>query len=139
MKHRNAFARILAPLVLLAVLSACGSDNNNVIAPQFEPEVVNLQDSFSFQATGTTNVTQTLVYHWENTGPSANVDQSCSISDGSATVTVLDAQGTTVYTRNLTDDGSFPTADGLSGTWTIRVTLSNASGTLNLSLQKRTP
>jgi len=136
MKHRIAFARIVATIILLAALSACGSDN--AIAPQFEPEVVNLQDSFSFQTTGITDITQVLSYSWDNAGVSANVNQSCSISKGSATLMVIDSQGTTVYTKNLAENGSFQTSDGVAGTWTIRVTLSGTSGTLNFSLEKRT-
>jgi hypothetical protein len=136
MKCSTTLARSVVLLALCAALAGCGSDN--AVAPQFEPEVVNLQDSFSFQTTGISDVTQVLTYSWENTGVSANVDQSCSVSKGSAVLEILDAQGTTVYTQALSSDGSFQTTDGNAGTWTIRVMLSGASGTLNFSLQKRT-
>lgn len=138
MKTMTAPVRILISLGLLTALSACGSDNQ-VLAPQYQPEVVNTQDSFSFQATDITSITQQFSYRWVNTGISANVDQSCSIADGSATVQVVDAFGKTVYSSDLTSDGSFQSIDGTAGTWTIRVMLSGTSGTLNFSLQKRTP
>lgn len=140
MKLPATLARLAVPFTLLVTLCACGSDNNNnntPLDPQFEPEVVNIEDAFSFQATGVTDITDVLYYSWTNTGVTANVDQSCSISEGEGTLEVMDAQGTTVYTRNLTDDGSFQTGSGVAGSWTIRVTLSTASGTLNFSLEKR--
>ena len=133
-----AFTRILATLALVAAISACGSDNQ-VLGPQYEPEVVNVQDSFSFQATDISNITQQFSYSWENTGVSANIDQSCSITSGSATVRVVDSVGKAVYSSDLSNDGSFQSTDGSTGTWVIQVTLSATGGTLNFSLQKRTP
>jgi hypothetical protein len=131
--------RMLLPLILLTALAACGSDNNNVLAPQYEPEVVNIQDSFSFQATDIADITQQFSYRWENSGNSANLDQSCSLDQGTASVRVMDALGYTVYTGDLSADGSFQSGDGAAGTWRIIVNLSGTSGTLNFSLQKRTP
>lgn len=141
MKRPATLARFAVPLALLVALCACGSDSNNdnALDPQFEPEVINLQDAFSFQTTGITDITDVLYYSWSNTGVAANVDQSCSISEGEGTLEVMDAQGTTVYSRNLSDDGSFQSTSGTAGDWTIRVTLSAASGTLNFSLEKRAP
>ena len=79
-----------------------------------------------------------LTYSWENTGVSANVDQSCSIGDGSALITVMDSQGVEMYSGNLSEDGTFQTQEGHAGAWTIRVSLSGLEGTLNFRVQKRT-
>ena len=81
-------------------------------------------------------VTQTLDYTWHNTGTTADVNQSGVITGGSGTLRILDADGTQVYSRSLTETGTFATSAGTSGDWSIEVTLSSASGTLNFRVQK---
>ena len=127
---------VSAVLGLFAALTGCGSDNT--LSPQFQPEIMNTADNFQFQATGVTNVTQTLSYSWTNTGTQANVDQSCSMTQGSATVQIRDGQGTLVYDQSLADGGTFVSSAGVAGTWTIRVVLVNLDGTLNFRAQKTT-
>ena len=56
----------------------------------------------------------------------------------SATLVVLDADGEQVYTRSLAENGTFVTAAGAAGSWTIRVTYSAASATVNFRVQKTT-
>jgi hypothetical protein len=127
---------LLALAAVVPLLGACGKDN--VLSPQFQPEVANQTDTFQFQATGVTNVTQTLTYSWPNTGVAANIDQSCTVTTGSATIQIRDSQGTLVYERTLADGGSFVSQDGVTGNWAIRVILSNYDGTLNFRVQKKT-
>ena len=123
-------------LVLLAAISACGGGSSNPIAPQFQPEVINNADSFSFQVTGVQNASSTLNYTWRNTGTTATVNQSASISGGSATLVILDASGTQVYSRSLTANGTFVTTAGTTGLWTIRVVFSGTNGTVNFRSDK---
>lgn len=131
-------SRLLPLLALgsLVVLAACGSDNN-VLGPQFQPEIVNEPDAFQFQATGVTGVTQTLNYTWQNSGVSANVNQSCSLSGGSATLVVRDAAGQIVHQMDLSNGGTFESLAGQTGAWTVQVILSDLDGTLNFRLEKR--
>ncbi len=124
----------LAALVTAVGVTACGS--SSITNPAFQPEIANTTDSFQLQATGVTNVTQTLTYSWQNTGTLANVDQSGTVSAGTATLVILDAQGTYVYTGDLKSTGSFTSSTGQAGTWTIKVVLSGVSGTLNFRVQK---
>ena len=133
---RPAIALSAATVAVLLV--GCGGSKNNVLAPQFQPEVVNAIDNFQFQVTGVTGVTQVIVYSWRNTGVQANVDQSCSITSGSATISVRDSTGALLHARNLADNGSFATTPGLAGTWTVRIDLSGVRGNLNFRLQKKT-
>jgi len=83
-----------------------------------------------------TNVTQTLQYTWQNTGTQANVNQATVLTAGTATLTIRDAAGTQVYTRNLTDNGTFQTTSGATGGWSIQVVLTSVSGTLNFRVQR---
>jgi hypothetical protein len=53
-------------------------------------------------------------------------------------LTITDANGTQVYSRSLADNGTFVTADGVAGTWTVRVTYTLATGTVNFRAQKKT-
>ena len=128
--------RLLAGLAILGlvVLFGCGGGK---LGPQFQPEISNIADNFQFQATGVTNVTQNLQYTWQNTGTVANVNQACSITGGTATLTIRDGGGTQVYSKNLSENGTFVTSAGTTGGWTIIVSLSNLNGTLNFRVQKR--
>ena len=120
----------------VVLAGACGS-TNNALSPRFQPQVNNATDNFQFQTTGITNVTQTLEHVWTNTGTSANVNQACSITAGTATLRIFDEPGNLVYDRDLRDNGTFVTAFGPAGNWRIRVILSNTDGTLNFRVQKR--
>lgn len=99
--------------LLLALAAGCGGES--ALNPAFQPQISNLTDNFQFQATGVTNVTQTLQYSWQNTGTTANVNQATVLTAGSATLTIRDAAGTQVYTRNLADNGTFATNAGTTG------------------------
>lgn len=123
-------------VVLLTIFLISGCSKSNPLSP-FQPEVTNVQDNFQLQATGVTNVTATLEYIWRNSGTSANVNQACAITGGSATLTIFDDSLTQVYTKDLKANGTYITDAGISGHWTIRVSLTNVSGTLNFRVQKR--
>lgn len=119
--------------LLLAFAAIACSDS---LAP-FQPEIANVPDNFQLQATNVRDVTNTFEYTWQNTGTTANVNQATTIVDGTAQLTILDAQGSQVYTRNLADNGTFQTSAGVTGAWTIRMVLTNYDGTLNFRVQKQ--
>lgn len=128
------FVRAATLSVTLALVAAgCGSDP---VSPGRDWQVSNAADTFQFQATAMENYSKTLQYSWSNTGTTANVDQSSSVTDGSATLTLRDANGTQVYSRSLGQNGSFTSAAGATGTWTVTLTLSKTTGTLNFRAQK---
>lgn len=123
-----------AVLASVVVAGACG--DNNPVGPSNQPEIANNRDNFQFQASNLRNTTQTLTYTWENTGTTANVNQSGQISSGTARLTVRDASGTEVYARTLTDTGTFSSTSGAAGNWRIDVRLDGVTGTLNFRVQK---
>ena len=127
--------RILAAGALGFALAAaaCGG---NILGPQNQLEVTNATDNFQLQATALDNVSQTLTYTWQNTGTTANVDQSGVIASGSATLVITDDGGTEVYRRSLAQTGSFVSSAGAAGSWTIEVSLSGVTGALNFRVQK---
>jgi len=128
----NRFRR--AVWILALVATSCGGANP--IGPSNQPEIANNRDNFQFQASNLTKTTQTLSYTWENTGTSANVNQSGSVSSGTATLTIRTPSGTEVYNRDLSTTGTFTTGAGSPGSWRIEVRLDNVSGNLNFRVQK---
>ena len=119
--------------IVAAVASACSG--SNPLEP-FQPEIANATDNFQLQATGVAGVTATQTYSWNNTGTKATINHSTTTSEGSAQLTIRDASGTVVYTRALAPSLNEPSATGTAGTWTIVLTMTSYSGTLNFRVQK---
>jgi hypothetical protein len=130
---RGVVRALLLPALLSTCLTGCGDENP--LAP-FEPEVSNVADSFSLQATGVDGVTAALVYSWQNSGTRATINHSTSTSEGSTLLVIRDDAGTVVYSQALSPSLNEPTAAGQPGTWSIRLTLTGYSGTLNFLAQK---
>jgi len=120
---------------LVVCFAGCGSEP---VGPGVQPEITNSVDNFQYQVTDIRNYSHTDSYSWQNTGTQASVDQSATVTTGAASIVVLDADGTQVHARSLADNGSFTTAAGTAGTWTIRVTYQVASATVNFRVQKTT-
>lgn len=123
-------------ILFLAAALLAGGCGGNVVGPNNQPEVSNTTDTFQWQVSNLAGVTQTFSYQWSNTGVAANVNQASTLTGGSATLTVADAAGTQVYSGSLSSNGTFQSLSGTTGNWTVTVTLSNATGTLNFRLQK---
>lgn len=124
----------LVALAAIGLATACGN-STGPLAP-YQPQINNVTDNFQFQATGVTNVTWTYTYTWTNSGDSATVNQSTTVSGGSATVEILDHTGTQLYAQSLAANGTFGMAKGVAGDWTVRVVFTNYSGTVNFRIQK---
>ena len=136
-KYRDAVVLSCTGALLLILLAGCGGSSNSALNPQFQPQVANATDTFAFQSTGVTGVTQNLHYAWQTTGTAASTNQASTVTAGSATVTITDAVGKVVYTGNLASNGTFVSAAGTGpGTWSIDVALNGYSGTLNFRVQK---
>jgi hypothetical protein len=132
--HRSKYIVGITAVVALALTAACGN-STGPLAP-FQPQINNVPDDFQFQATNVTNVTWTFTYLWTNTGDTATVNQSTTVTGGSATLTILDKNGTQLYTQSLSANGTFGMTKGVAGNWTIRVVFTNYSGTVNFRAQK---
>lgn len=133
----NTWGILVVLLLVSGLLAGCGG--GSALDPKFQPQVNNAADNFQFQSTAVTHVTQTLNYTWQNTGIAANIDQATTVTGGTAVVAIRDAAGVQVYSAGLQSNGTFQSATGQTGNWTIQVVLSNYSGTLNFRAQKRTP
>jgi len=130
---RNWLHRLVWGCAMVAI--SCGG-SKNPIGPSNQPEVANNRDNFQFQASNLGRTTQMLSYTWENTGASANVNQSGQISGGTAMLTIRTPSGVEVYNRDLSTTGTFTTGAGAAGNWRIEVRLDDVTGTLNFRVQK---
>ena len=135
---RNNFG-ILWTLTLAGALLTTGcEDASTGIGPENQLEVTNALDQFQFQLTALDDVSDRRSYNWENTGTQATIDVSEAISSGSATLTILDAEGSIMYQADIAGDSDGTTPEGVSGTWQIEVVLTRTTGTFNFRVQKTT-
>lgn len=135
MKARRRTPRTTLAAAVLAMSLAAGCGGNQITNPRFQPEISNKTDSFQLQATAMSNVTDDMQWTWTHTDTVATVDQSSSITSGTATLTIEDASGSVVYSRTLTSDGTFSTGAGPAGDWTIMIHFSGVDGTTNFRVQ----
>jgi hypothetical protein len=140
-KNRMKVTRLLFVLlgwtVVFTTLTGCGNGGGSALNPNFQPQVSNQPDNFQFQSTGVTNVSQTLTYTWSNSGIAATVNQATTVTAGQAVIAIKDSSGNQVYSAGLQNNGTFDTATGQTGNWTIIVQLTNYSGTINFRVQKK--
>ncbi len=132
---RSITKTVAAGVAVLTVLFIAGCSDSNPLSA-FQPEIINETDAFEFQITDARNVTTVLSYTWVNTGTQATIDHSTALDDGAASLVLLDADGTEVYSSILKASGTEQASAGASGAWTIVVTFSNFDGTSNFRLQK---
>ena len=125
----------LAALLALAPLAAC--DTRVVTEPQYQLQVINLRNDFTFQAAGLEAFTSDVVYSWESDGTAASVIQSPTLLTGTATLFIADGSGAQVYQRSLAENGTFATTTGVAGTWTVRLKFLEASGTASFRVTKQ--
>jgi len=121
-----------AAVALLIAVANCAS---NTLAP-FQPQISNAADNFQMQATGVSNVTTTLTYSWANSGTQATINHSTTTSAGTTLLVIKDNAGTTVYSKALAASLNEATSAGQAGTWSVQVTLTGYTGTLNFRAQK---
>lgn len=124
--------------LLLAMAVACGGSTSNApVQPQYQPQIVNLTDSFSLQLTDVVDGTGQLLQTWQNTGTRASINRSSAITAGTVNLTIRDSAGATVYANVLNGvTGSVATGAGTAGAWSIQTDFSHATGTINFSAQK---
>lgn len=136
MRIQNRSTRLIPAFLSLLVLAGLPlvGCNDDPFAP-YEPEIANVADSFSLQATGVEGVSLTRDYAWQNTGTTANVNQATTVTKGTATLRILDDAGVQVYSKNLATNGTATTSAGQAGMWTIRIILTDYSGTVNFSAE----
>ena len=126
----------LKTLLIVGLLVGCGSSDPTSPLANFQPEISNVTDNFALQASNVTDVGETIVYSWTNTGTVASIDHSTTVTGGSAALVIEDASGTIVYNAPLEASLNEASTPGTSGVWKIRLVLTSYDGTLNFRVQK---
>lgn len=120
-------------MVGAVLLAACG---DKTTGPGRDPEIINATDNFQYQITDIQDFSGAHVYSWQNTGTTATVNQSTTVTGGTATLIIRDANGTQVYNRSLAENGTFSSSAGTAGIWTVRVVYVGADATVNFRVDK---
>jgi len=135
-----AIAQGFRAVTLAVIVGSCtwlGACSDSPTAPGIQPQIINQPDNFEYQVSDVQGYTGTLSYTWQNSGTQANVNQATTVSGGSITLRILDAAGTQVYSRSLSENGTFATTAGQTGAWTVRVIYSGAvAPVVNFRAQK---
>jgi hypothetical protein len=131
---RTSYRLTLFAIGLALLTAACGSDN--VLAPQYQPRVVNTPNvAFSFQATGLQDVSDVVGYTWSVSSGSVIIHPATSTTAGTITLNIKDATGTVIYNGAVPASGDITPPTGAAGAWRIGVTLANYTGTINFAVQ----
>jgi len=131
---RNTRTLLLLALLPTLVLVAC----DETTSPGIQPEITNAADQFEYQVSDIARYSGTISYVWEISGPTADVNLSTAVDSGDATITIVDSEGVEVFASSLAENGTRQTAAGTAGNWTITVTYTSFSGTVNFRVQKTT-
>ena len=107
-RARHLLTTGLALAFALAVSGAC--DTRIPPVPQLEPQVVNLRNSFAFQATNLLGVNEDVTYSWQIDGTTATVAQTPTALLGNATVFVTDSPSAVI--AHMTVSGGSSQGDG---------------------------
>lgn len=134
-RARHLLTSGLALALAVSISGACDTRIQSVA--QLEPQVVNLRNSFNFQAVNLLGVFEDVTYRWQIDGTTATVAQTPTALLGAATVFITDAKGVQVYQRSLAENGNFTTQAGVPGTWTIRLHFADATGDVAVQLAKQ--
>ena len=130
---RTPYRLTMSVLALALLTTGCGDD---ALAPQFEPEVVVTPNvSFSFQATGLEDISDVVNYTWSVASGSVIIHPSTATTGGTITLNIRDAAGTVIYNGTVPPSGDITPSNGVAGTWAIRLTLTDYSGTINFAVQ----
>jgi hypothetical protein len=129
-------ASVLVVLALTAFTVACDDDDNPAGPAGNTPGISNVTDDFQFTLADVTNYSTHGGYEWRNTGNTARVTQSSSVSAGTGILQIRDSGGRIVYSRALSDSGTATTEAGPVGNWRIDVIPTGVTGTINFRVQK---
>ena len=117
------------------LLGGCSDKKANPLSA-FEPEIITDADAFQFQVTDAADVSTVVSYSWENTSTRVTINHSTATTSGQATVYVLDADSTQVYSSGLVASLNETSAVGATGVWTVRVVFADFTGTANFRIER---
>ena len=118
--------RILAILAVALLLSGCAQTRK----VSRDLMVMNEPGIFSLRIGSLEDISHRRRYEWINAMGKATVRQASSVKSGVARIEVRDGAGIIVYSKSLSQKGSFATAAGKPGIWRILLVLDHATGSV---------
>jgi hypothetical protein len=132
---RTSHRLTLSGMLLALVTAACGG-GSNALAPKYQPQVVNTPNvAFSFQATGLQNIDDVVQYTWSCSSGKVVIHPATNTTSGTINLVLRDANGAVVYNGTVPASGDITPPTGAAGNWTVRVTLTGYTGTINFAVQ----
>ena len=133
----HAGSRVRPMLVALSlVLPATGCSGGSVLAPQYQPQVVNTPNvKFSFQATGVVDVSDVQTYSWSASSGSVIIHPATHTTSGTLTLTIKDGNGAVMYNGGVPASGDITPSAAAGGIWQIGLVLTNYTGTISFEVQ----
>jgi hypothetical protein len=132
---RSSFRLTLSGLALTLLTVACGG-GSNALAPKYQPQVTNTPNVvFSFQATGLQNIDDVVQYTWSCSSGKVVIHPATNTTSGTINLVLRDANGAIVYNGTVPASGDITPPTGAAGNWTVRVTLTGYTGTINFAVQ----
>lgn len=133
---RTSYRLSVAGLAIALLTAACGGGGSDALAPAYQPQVVNTPNvAFSFQATGLQDVSDVVSYTWSASSGSVVIHPATNTTSGTITLNIKDKNGVVIYNGNVPASGDITPPTGTGGFWTIRVTLTGYTGTINFAVQ----
>ena len=131
---RTSHRLTLSGLAFTLLTAACSG--GNALAPKYQPQVVNTPNvAFSFQATGLQNIDDVVQYTWSCSSGKVIIHPATNTTSGTINLVLRDAKGVIVYNGTVPASGDITPPAGAAGNWTIRVTLTGYTGTINFAVQ----
>lgn len=128
---------LLVLLFTVASLSGCAGKNCDTSQDESGQKIVCNGTSFQYTRQGSVSGNRAEVFEWENGKPKASV-KSAWQGSGRLTITLKDADGATVYSKEhgvMGQSTAAQTTDaGARGTWTIEIDTSNLNGQVVVSV-----
>lgn len=130
-------ALLSAIVASAAGVAACMDTIIKMYGPENHVTLSVQTDSCRFQAESLDNVNDVAKWTWTNTGTAAIVYHRSFLHHGGSQLTILDANGDSVYARaplEYTLDDS--TLVGAPGLWTVQLQLFGGRGRVDISIAK---
>lgn len=129
---KNRYLQLLVLILLSGIYCT-----QNTVHPKLDPELINEPDRFEFKITDVRYITQQLAYQWQNNGVNAVIYNGSVITEGEASLALVDEIGDEVFSLDLAHTGDFFSSAGSIGNWTIQLNLNDVRGTIHFRVNRR--
>ena len=114
--------------LVVALITVCLTGCASTRKVNQDLSVLNEPGIFSLRIDTMNDISHRRRFEWINAMGKATVRQNSKVRSGIARIEIRDAAGFIVHSKSLSQKGSFATAAGKPGIWTILLVLDHAAG-----------